>query len=573
MLIAVALVALVLVGVVVWLGSSWLGTYRDAEAAQAEVEQLRQSLADQEWEAALEQVPQAAASARALADSTSSGAWSALSAAPGVGATASATEALAASMASVLTAAESLIPYGDAVLAGELRDESGAIRTSLVTEAVPLLESLAASLDSASASLSSIDVSQVREPVASAVTEFAGLAGEYSGTVAGAADVAGRVPSLLGAEGPRDWLVLLQNPAEARGAGGFPGGYVILRVDEGRISVASSGTSADLRKTAIPVSVAPEDSQTLWGTELDAWDTFNLSPHFPLTGELAAAGMAARGTPVTGVIALDPAVVAALMTVTGPVTARGQTITAENVEQFFLRDIYSLYAEDAERDAVTMALVGSVISAFLSAPLEPVALADALRAPVAEGRLRVWSGDADEQAWFASMPVGGVIPSTPGPIVAVAFNNAAGSKMDAFVESAIAYEPGMCPSSAEQESRLSVFLRNGAPSDLPVETQYYGRMDDPAAPEGSTSLLVHVYLPLDAVVTSATLDGAPLEWLGGDEQGHPVAWFRVALDRDQQRSITFDFTEPTVPGVEPRVIVQPMAIGTETSVSPDPTCP
>ena len=41
-------------------------------------------------------------------------------------------------------------------------------------------------------------------------------------------------------------------------------------------------------------------------------------------------------------------------------------------------------------------------------------MADALRAPVADGRLRVWSGDADEQSWFASMPVGGVIPSTPG---------------------------------------------------------------------------------------------------------------------------------------------------------------
>ena len=336
--------------------------------------------------------------------------------------------------------------------------------------------------------------------------------------------------------------------------------------------MASTGTSTDLRETPIPFASAPEDSELLWGTELGMWDTFNLSPHFPLTGELAAAGMAERGTPVSGVIALDPAVVAALMAVTGPVTAMGQTITAENVEKFFLTDIYSLYPEDPERDAVTLALVGAVINAFLAAPIEPLALVDSLREPVEEGRLRVWSAEAEEQAWFEEMAVGGVIPSSPGPVVAVAFNNSAGSKMDAFMESAVTYEPGTCAPGDVGESRLRVFLRNGAPAELPVETQYYGRMDDETAPEGSTSLLVHLYLPVDAEVTSATLDGAPMEWYGGEERGHPVAWFTVPLNRDEQREISFSSRSPSWPGVEPRLIVQPMAIDTVAAVAPDPFC-
>jgi len=45
----------------------------------------------------------------------------------------------------------------------------------------------------------------------------------------------------------------------------------------------------------------------------------------------------------------------------------GQTITADTVEQFFLQDIYELYPIDAERDAVSLALVGAVIDAFMAA--------------------------------------------------------------------------------------------------------------------------------------------------------------------------------------------------------------
>ena len=95
--------------------------------------------------------------------------------------------------------------------------------------------------------------------------------------------------------------------------------------------------------------------------------------------------------------------------------------------------------------------------------------------------------------------------------------------MDAFVETPIDYTPGAARRRRRRPSRLRVTLRNAAPDPLPNASGYYGRLDDPGAPEGSTSLLVHMYLPRDAEVTTATLDGEAVEWYGGDERNHPVA--------------------------------------------------
>ena len=110
-----------------------------------------------------------------------------------------------------------------------------------------------------------------------------------------------------------------------------------------------------------------------------------------------------------------------------------------------------------------------------------------------------------EQNWINGTIVGSELPITPGPVLAVASNNASGNKLDAFVGTRVEYQAGECPTEPVQSSRLTVTLRNDAPTDLP--SYCYGRVDDPSAPEGSTNLLVHLYAPVGAVFGSATIDG------------------------------------------------------------------
>jgi hypothetical protein len=127
------------------------------------------------------------------------------------------------------------------------------------------------------------------------------------------------IPPLLGANGKRTWLVLLQNPAEARATGGLIGGYALVTADRGHLALTSSGSNDDLLKNGpITTSVVSQGLRDLWGADLADWRSINLSPHFPDTGILAHEGMKERGTPVDGVVAVDPTIVSALLAGTGP---------------------------------------------------------------------------------------------------------------------------------------------------------------------------------------------------------------------------------------------------------------
>ena len=395
-----------------------------------------------------------------------------------------------------MDAAEPLTPYAEAIVSGEIRRPDGSIDLTAMEEVAPLLDRLAIAMTSASSRLSGVDVAAVRPEVADPLVELRDELASAVPAVETAGEIATWLPDLLGASGARDWLVMLQNPAESRGSGGFIGGYVLLRADDGRIGITSTGTSSELASSPIPSDEAPEDSRIVWGDILERWGAFNLTPHFPLTASLAAAGMDELGTPVDGVIAVDPAAVAAMLQVTGPVTAAGKTITADDVERFFTVDVYSEYPDSTERDDVSMALVRAVVESFLTASWEPTQLADALRLPVEESRLLVWSEDEAEQEWLVGTPVGGSVPDQPGSVIAVAFNNTAENKMDAFLSTAVDYAPGRCPTASVQTSSLSVSMANDPPVALPSEGGNYGFVGRPDAPVGSTELLVMIYAPV-----------------------------------------------------------------------------
>lgn len=555
-----------------WSAASWLGTYRQAQAFQSDVSALRAALSAQQWDVAADRLPGALESARALQSGTETPPWRVLEALPGVGADASAVADLAASAASLLAAAGPLTPYAKQFVDQGIRNSDGSLDLAAIAAVASLARDLASVMEVEIVRLDAIDTASLRPQIADPLTELRDQLRDSQATVASAAEVAARAPALLGADGERTWLVLLQNPAEARGTGGFPGGYATLRAQDGALSVLATGKSGDLSRQSIPTDGAPADARLMWGGYLQFWNTFNMSADFPMVAGLAAAGMAARGEPVDGVIAVDTRAVAAMLAVTGPVTVDGQSVSAETAERFFTVDSYSLYPDAGVRDALTLALVREILQAFLATSWDPAVLANALRDPVAEGRVRIWSSNPDEQEWLVTTPVGGSVPNTPGSVIAVAFNNSSGNKLDAFIATGVDYRPGRCEPAQTQQSTLAVTLRNDAPDDLPLESGNYGRVDDPTAPAGSTRLLVYIYAPVGATFTSATLAGRPVDLYLGEERNRPVWWTYVTLNRGQESVIDVHFDEPFVPDVAPSVLPQAMVIDERISVEPNTSC-
>jgi len=562
--------AVALIGAGAWVGWSWWGTYQQAQAVQQEVGKLRSSLAAQQWDGVDAQVEQVNESARRLSARTQAAPWRLLESMPQVGASAQALSMLASALVEVGQASEPLVPYVQRIVDGQIRRGDGSIDLAALQEVAPLLASFTGKVEQAEVRLEGVDVDAVRPEIGEPVRELRDELENVLPALGTASDLATWLPGLLGADGEREWLILLQNPAEARGSGGFIGGYVIASADDGRISLERTGSSSELASQLIPADSAPADAQQTWGDALERWGAFNVSPHFPMTAALAADGMAAMGQPVDGVIAVDPQGVASLLQITGPVSAMGKTITAEDAAQFFTVDIYREYPDSAERDAVTLALVEAAFQELLVAPWSPTVLVDALREPIESKRVLAWSADTEEQQWLEQSEISGVLIDEPGSVVAVAFNNTARNKMDAFVSAEVDYRAGRCPTEPVQESTLRVRLRNQPPADLPADN--YGYYVDPDAPLGTTRVLVHLYVPVDANYRMSTLDGQEVPMYLASERNRPVWWNYIELAPGEERELAVYFEEPTVLAVQPRVQVQPMVNQVGVAVAEQTDC-
>jgi hypothetical protein len=385
------------------------------------------------------------------------------------------------------------------------------------------------------------------------------------------------LPGLLGLLGPRTWLVLLQNPAESRGTGGLVGGYLVVRADRGTFRVLASGTSADLARHSIPLTDADPAQVAFWGPILTQWNGFNVTPDFPVAASLARTGMQALAADagadisIDGGIAVDPFTVSALMDSIGSVAAAGRTVSATTVARYYLIHEYLDFTSGADRDGAGMALARAILDRVTSSPAALAAALPRVPSLIQAGHLRAWSARPDEQAWLASTTLGGAVVDTPGPHVAIAFNNAAGNKADAFVTTSVDYEVATCGTAGTWPARLVITARNDMPRGLPLKD--YGRRDVTGAAPSSTALLVHVFAPRGAAEPVVMLNGHPSTMTFDALGSRPVWWATLDLPRGTPVTLAITFREPTSPDATPTVQVTPMAHPTIVTSTLHTDCP
>ena len=148
-------------------------------------------------------------------------------------------------------------------------------------------------------------------------------------------DVSQRLPSILGWDEPRRYLVLTQNPAEIRPTGGYTGSYGIVAFDRGRVT---ERTFRDVFLLDMPwtypfVAPPPELAAYLLGPD-QPWQLAdaNWSPDFPTSAQDAVRLYRNEGgeDPIDGVIGITTHTIDELLEVTGPVDVPeyGATVAA-----------------------------------------------------------------------------------------------------------------------------------------------------------------------------------------------------------------------------------------------------
>jgi Protein of unknown function (DUF4012) len=582
-LLAGTAVVLLVVGSAAWLTVRG----RQAQAAMVQLRadgtRLQQQLATYDLTAAgptLTKVRLDAARARDLTDDP---VWAVAGAVPVLGRDVHAARRVSAVLADLTEAArpvETVLPRldPDLVPAGGGRIDTAALQQ--LAETVP---DISTAVSAGALSVGEIDPGPLRPQIGAGVRTLSEALTSARGPLADAVPVMRTLPAMLGADGRRTWVVLLQQDAEARGTGGLVGAYAVLTTDRGRIRLARAESRATLdRGPSIPAARMPADLRALYGHDLTEWAGFNASPHFAWTGQLVAAGWKARpgNRPLDYVAAVDQYVVAAMLGATGPVTVRGVSVNQGSAVAFLSRDVYRRWKDPAEVDKVTTELVQEVFGRFTRGRFDLRTLVTAMRAPIEQRRLLLWAADGAEQDQLARFRVSGALPTDLGPFAMAVVNNGGGNKLDAYLRVHTDYQPGRC-TNGTRVGQISVTLHNTAPStglpryvSIRSDLQQVG-ITGPRLTDGGNRILLDVYGPVGSSAALTTLDGRPLSPVVGLDNNHTVWRVAVPIDAGQRRTVNVVMTTPAVDGdvgTDPLVLAQPMVQPATVSTRPLTAC-
>ncbi|WP_200422207.1 DUF4012 domain-containing protein [Streptomyces sp. Y2F8-2] len=392
------------------------------------------------------------------------------------------------------------------------------------------------------------------------------------------ASMAARVlPQMMGEESPRRYFVVVQNTAEARGTGGMPGAFAVVTADRGRLDFETFGNDDRVSGANPTVDLGAEFAARYASAEPTRyWANSNMSPHFPYAARIWSATWRQRsGERVDGVVALDPTTLGRLLRATGPGRLPdGTPLTADNALDLTERTGYARYSDDARRKAFLLEVArtaATTLADSLGDPRRLPRLVKAAYGDAAAGRLKVWSARENEQRILSTRPLSGTFPETTDPFAGLVVNNAAGGKLDYYLERELSWLPGRCtPQGRLVTARID--LTNRAPaSGLPAYvTQRGDRPRHPTRP-GDNRLLVSYYASAGAQLTQATLDGQGITVGVGKERGHPVYTLDLELPARRTRTWTLQLLEPASDRA-PVLWRQPLVTPLRVHVRPSPVC-
>ena len=487
-------------------------------------------------------------------------------------------------MADITTAAQPLETALPELKPSGTAGNQGQLNTQAIQAVADAMPELSAAVSSGAVQVGELNASGLRPDVADGVITLNSALESARGPFADAVPLLQQLPGMLGADGEKTWLVLLQQDAEARGTGGLIGAFAELKTRQGKMVLADAESRAKLdRGPAIPAVAAPSDLRRHYGRDLTEWAGFNASPHFPYTGELAASGWKARTRQKADFVAgVDQNVVAAMLAATGPVKVRGVNVDSANAVNFLSKGVYARWSNPQDVDAVTTELVQEVFGKFSRGEFSLPTLIKSLRQPIRERRLLLWANNSEVQSQLEQLTVAGALPSEPGPFAMAVVNNGGGNKMDAYLQLDTKYSPGPCTNNA-RTGQISVSLDNTAPKDgegLPAYVNVRSDLlqqgiTDRRSRDGSNRIVLDIYGPVGSSAVLTQLDGTIVAPVVGTDNSHPVWRVIVPIEAGQRRTVNVVMSTPVVEddtGQVPVVLNQPMVMPAKSSTQPLLAC-
>ncbi|WGL52057.1 DUF4012 domain-containing protein [Nocardioides sp. BP30] len=310
----------------------------------------------------------------------------------------------------------------------------------------------------------------------------------------------GVLPQMLGADGPRNYLLIMQNNAEIRATGGLPGAVSLLHVDHGRISMVREVSGASFGESPAPVLPIQPAEQKIFGGNIGRYFVdANLTPDFARSADLwKARWEQTQPEKIDGVVSLDTVTLSYLLRALGPVDVDGVQLTSDTVVDELLSKVYQRLPDPAAEDAFFAQVASTVFNRVTSFSGSKKDLLTALQQAADEHRILVHDFDGSVQSRLASTVVAGSLSTGDAqrdPQVGIYFADATLSKMSYYLR----YDSHVAATSCVRGVQTlsgSLTLTSTAPKDarttLPAYVTGQGL---PKSSAGDMLVAVYVFAP------------------------------------------------------------------------------
>lgn len=410
-------------------------------------------------------------------------------------------------------------------------------------------------------------VSHSRDAVAKAMVEL-------DDELAGADRTVRVLLPMLGQSATQRYFVGFMNEAESRGLGGIPGAFAIVTANHGKITFTHFGADTELTGVRAEVKLGAEfDARYKQDDPTGVFPNSDLSPDFSYAAQIwAGMWQAKTGQRVNGALAVDPTALSYLLGVTGPATLPdGSTLDASDVVALTQQKQYQMYGSQSAHDTAARK---AYLSTLAKAAAEKIthggngtAMVRALTRAAGERRLLVWSADASTEQLIIDGGWAGVLDADGAPFSGFVVNNAAGSKLDYYLDRTMSYERTGCGPGSTSVATFTVTnnaARNGLPRYVTI------RADHPpkGAKPGDNRLLVTYYGSAGASIRSVEIDGKPVTLATITENRLVTVTADIELPVGESTTITVNLREPAAASAV-QLLQQPLVRPMKTHIAGD----
>lgn len=541
-----------LVVAMLWCAWSAFAVSRDLGAAEREAGIMRSALVRGDADGARKALGRFQDATSSAEDRTGGLTWSMFGAVPLLGDDAQGIETISSVLADL--GRDGLTPVLDAadeVTADAFQPTDGRFPLEQIAALAGPAQTSEQAFARATDELSAVRPEDFVGPLRSRFEFLTQLVEDARGTLESTYRAARLMPQLLGQDGRRNYLLVLQNNAELRSGGGLPGAVSLIGTDRGAVDIVEQ---TDMSKLAIgrePVVKLSPEEERVFGPTL-GWAPVNatLTPDLSRSAELVRAFWERKSdTKPDGVFFVDPVAVSYLMRGVGPVAVPGYpAITADTVVQSVENDIYRFSTDADVHSDYQQAVAEAVFDAFSSGVGDTAETIRGLVRGVLEGRIRMVSFLPDEEAEIAGTEIAGSFETEAGasPHVGIYLNDAGPTKLQYYLNYQAEVFARSCDDDGRQVISGSIDFRTNVPLPLPRSITGEGLSYQRNNP-GSQLIFVYITSPVGGEVTELRVDDQrQVDPVVEPYTGRKLIRIGVQLEPQDERSI--DFTMTSGPG-------------------------